>query len=160
MSCYNWRHVLPSSCLHLTIVIAYWLDYRNQRLLLFNVCKTLLHVWCWIYVLESAYQMVFVSCESRIQFKLWLLMHLIHTGRCPSYFSETIQLVADHASRKGLRSASNQDIQTRLRTVFGERFFSFSGPKAWNALSDRFHSIESTDSFKKQLKTPLFNHFV
>ena len=27
--------------------------------------------------------------ESRIQFRLYLLMHLIHTGRCPSYFSET-----------------------------------------------------------------------
>ena len=75
--------------------------------------------------------------------------------------SETVQLVSDHASRTGLRSASTaRYILPRLRTVFGERAFSFSGPKAWNALPDRFHSIESTDSFKKQLKTFLFNHSV
>ena len=96
-----------------------------------------------------------------IQFKLCLLMHLIHTGRCPSYISETVQLVADNAGRAGLRSAStSRYILPRLRTVFGERAFSFSGPKAWNALPGRFHSIESTDSFKKQLKTFLFNHSV
>jgi len=70
--------------------------------------------------------------ESRIQFKLCLMMHLIHTGRCLSYISDTVQLVADH---------------------FGERAFSLFGPTAWN-------SIESTVSFKKQLKTFLFNHSV
>jgi len=47
-----------------------------------------------------------------------------------------------------------------LRTVFGECTFLFSGPKAWNALPDRFHLIESTDSLKKQLKSLLFNHSV
>ena len=106
-------------------------------------------------------QLHWLPIESRIQFKLRLLMHLIHTGRCPSYISETVQLVADNAGRTGLRSAStSRYILPRLRTVFGERAFSFSGPKAWNALPSRFHSIESTDSFKKQLKTFLFNHSV
>ena len=87
-------------------------------------------------------QLHWLPIESRIQFKLCLMMHLIHTGRCPSYLSETVQLVSDHASRTGLRSASTaQYILPRLRTVFGERAFSFFGPKAWNALQDRFHSI-------------------
>jgi len=57
------------------------------------------------------------------------------------------QLVADHATRTGRRSAlTSQYILPRLRTIFGERAFSFSGPKAWNSLPDRFHSIESTVS--------------
>jgi len=48
-------------------------------------------------------------------------MHLIHTGRCPSYISNTLQLVADHASRTGLSSAStSRYILPRLRTIFGE----------------------------------------
>jgi len=150
-------------------------------------------------------------------------MHLIHTGRCPSYISDTVQLVADHdtrtglrysyrssllvqvfvtrtgprylyrssllvqvfvtrtglryfvqvfvtrtglrysyrssllvqvfVTRTGLRSAStSRYILPRLRTIFGERAFSFSGPKAWNSLPDQFHSIESTVSFKKSSK--------
>ena len=112
-------------------------------------------------VSDGLRQLHWLPIESRIQFKLCLLMHLIHTGRSPLYLSETVQLVSDHASRTGLRSASTaRYILPRLQTVFGERAFSFSGPKAWNALPDRFHSIESTDSFKKQLKTFLFNHSV
>ena len=43
-------------------------------------------------------QLHWLPIESRIQFKLCLMMHLIHTGRCPSYISETVQLVADHSS--------------------------------------------------------------
>jgi len=98
-------------------------------------------------------QLHWLAIESRIQFKLCLIMHLIHTihtSRCPSYISDTVQLVADHATRTGLRSASTSwYILIRLGTIFGERAFSFSGPKAWNSLPDRFHSIESTVSFKK-----------
>jgi len=56
----NWH--LPSSCLDLTIVIAYWLDYRNQRLLLLSVFRTLLHVWYWICVLVITSQTVYVNC--------------------------------------------------------------------------------------------------
>jgi len=55
-----------------------------------------------------------------------------------------VQLLANHASH----TASTP----RLRTVFGECAFWFSDSKAWNALPDQFHSIESTDSFKNSSK--------
>jgi len=88
-----------------------------------------------------------------IQFKLCLLLHLIHTGRCPYCISDTVQLVADHVTRTGLRSAStSRYILPRLPTIFGDRAFSFSGPKAWKSFPDRFHSIESTVSFKNSSK--------
>jgi len=78
------------------------------------------------------------------------MMHLIHTGRCPSYIGDTVQLVADHATRTGLRSAStSRCILPRLRIIFEERDYAFSGPKAWSSLPDRYHSIESTVSLKK-----------
>jgi len=94
-------------------------------------------------------QLHWLPVESRIQFKLCLLMHLIHTGHCPSYISDTVQLVADHASRTGLRSAStSRYILPRLRTMFPKRTFSFSDPKAWNSLPDRYLLIESTVSLK------------
>jgi len=41
--------------------------------------------------------------------------------------------------------------------VFGERAFSFVGPKSWNNLPGLLHTVTSTDSFKRQLKTYLFN---
>jgi len=61
-------------------------------------------------------QLHWLPIESRIQFKLCLLMHLIH---CPSYISDTVQLVADHASRTGLHSAStSRYILQRLHIIF------------------------------------------
>jgi len=96
--------------------------------------------------------------KSRIQFKLCLMMHMAHTGRCPSYIGDILQPVAAYSGRPGLRSASTaQYIKPKLRTVFGERAFSFAGPTAWNALPTHLHSIPSTATFKKHLKTFLFN---
>jgi len=39
-----------------------------------------------------------------------------------------------------------------MRAIFGERALSLSGPKALNALPGSFHSVESPDPLKKQLK--------
>jgi len=90
--------------------------------------------------------------ESRIQFKLCLLMHLIHTGRCVSDISDTVHLVADHASRTGLHSASTSRFNLpRLRTIFGELTFLFFDPKAWKIAtgSISFHWIWINLFFKK-----------
>jgi hypothetical protein len=76
-------------------------------------------------------------------------MHLINTGRCPSYGHTSVKLCNSSPvdSCTGLHSASTAwYIQPRLRTVFGEYAFLFSDPKAWNAFMDHFHSIESTES--------------
>jgi hypothetical protein len=51
-----------------------------------------------------------ISIESRIQFKLCLLMHLIHNGRYPPYISGTKQLVTKHSSHTGLHSASTAEL--------------------------------------------------
>jgi len=72
-------------------------------------------------------QLHWLPIESRIQFKLCLMMHLIYTGCCPSYMSDTVQLVADHATRTVLRSdPTSRYILPRLHTIFGECAFSFS----------------------------------
>jgi len=68
----------------------------------------------------------------------------------PHWPLSVLQLVADHASRTGLCSATtSRYILPRRRTIFWERTFSFSGPKSWNSLLDRFHLNESTVSIKK-----------
>ena len=110
------------------------------------------------HITDGLRQLHWLPIESRIQFKLCLQMHLAHTGRCPSYIRDILQPVASNSSRLGLRSASTAQYQTPvLRTVFGERAFSYAGPRAWNKLPAYLHSIESTTTFKKHLKTFLFN---
>jgi len=154
----NW-HLLSSI---LTIVITYWLDYRNQRLLLFSMFRTLLHVWYWIYVLviASLRQLHWLPIESRIQFKLCLMMHLIHTGHCPSYISDTGQLVADHASRIQVF------VLLQLHGIFYHdcALFAHLSLVLWpQGLDFAFRSIsfDWINRFcKNQLKIYLFNHSV
>jgi len=60
--------------------------------------------------------------------------------------------------RQGLRSAATSNyVEPRLRTKFGERALSFAGPHTWNQLPTSLRATPYLNSFKKQLKTHLFN---
>jgi len=96
--------------------------------------------------------------RSRIEYKLCLTMYNVHNGRCPSYLSDMFQ-PADAPSRPlRLRSAdSSSYVKPRLRTKFGERAFSHSGPAAWNQLPEHTRQLSSLSVFKRELKTILFS---
>jgi len=110
------------------------------------------------HISDGLRQLHWLPVEARIRYKLCLLMHMVHTGRCPPYLRDVLHPVSSSSGRSGLRSATTaQYVKPRLRTVFGERSFSFAGPKSWNDLPSHLHTVTSTDSFKRQLKTHLFN---
>ena len=93
----------------------------------------------------------------RIIYKLCVLMHLVRVGRSPAYLSDMMTPVADLPGRERLRSSSSFQYELpRLKLKFGERSFSFSGPKAWNSLPSNLQELTNTDTFKKLLKTHLF----
>jgi len=46
--------------------------------------------------------------------------------------------------------------QPRMRLKFGQRGFSYAAPAAWNTLPPSLQQLTNTDSFKRQLKTILF----
>jgi hypothetical protein len=95
--------------------------------------------------------------NQRIKYKLCVMMHLIFTQQCPEYMNELVSLTASSSTRPGLRSASGLTYRKpKIRTKFGERAFSFSGPAAWNSLPDYLQSTTNTNSFKRLLKTHLF----
>jgi len=83
---------------------------------------------------------------------------MVHTGRCPPYLKDVLFPVSSSSGRSGLRSATTaQYMKPRLRTAFAERALSFAGPKSWNDLPSLLHTVTSTDSFKRQHKTYVFN---
>jgi len=95
--------------------------------------------------------------EQRIVFKLCLLMHQVHTGRALSYLRSCVTASADMTSRPRLRSTSSQRYERqRTRLKFGERSFSSAGPRAWNSLPSSLHKLTDTGTFKRHLKTFLF----
>ena len=84
-------------------------------------------------------------------------MHAAAYNTAPDYISNILTPVSDVAGRSQLRSASNrQYVVPRTRTNIGSRAFSVAGPIAWNNLPRTVRDIQSTDSFKRQLKTFLF----
>jgi len=56
-----------------------------------------------------------------------------------------------------LRSTSSQRYErARMRLKFGERSFSCAGPRAWNSLPSSLQELTDTKTFKRKLKTFLF----
>jgi hypothetical protein len=94
----------------------------------------------------------------RITFKLCSIMFSIRSGNCPLYLSDCVTTVAAQShSQRGLRSASTSNyVLPRLHTKFGERAFSYAGPRAWNSLPDSVRCAPSIAVFKRRLKTYLF----
>jgi len=91
-----------------------------------------------------------VAVASRIQYKLCVLKFDIYHGTAPSYMLELCKRCTDIR----LRSAAHGDFtipRTRLR--FANRSFAVAGPKAWNALPSRLHTLTCNDTFRKHLKT-------
>jgi len=56
-----------------------------------------------------------------------------------------------------LRSGSSDRYeQPRMRLKFGQRAFSYAAPAAWNSLPPTPQQISNTASFKRHLKTFLY----
>jgi len=105
------------------------------------------------HITPSLIQLHWLPVRWRIQYKLCLMMHHLHTGRSPSYLADVVEPVSKKSARR-LRSTDSSCYSTpRLRTKFGERAFSFSGPAAWNALPTDIRDKACTTTFKKKLKT-------
>jgi len=92
------------------------------------------------HVTPALYELHWLPVEQRVTFKLCVLMHLIHTGRSPSYLSDLVTLTSSIASRSRLRSGSSQRYeQPSTRLKLGERSFAFEGPAAWISLPTSLH---------------------
>ena len=92
--------------------------------------------------------------ETRIQFKMLLLVYKCLHGLAPSYLRS---LLTDHKSVRALRSNSMSLLYVpRTKSCLGARAFSASAPVLWNELSANLKDADSVSSFKISLKTYLF----
>jgi len=103
-------------------------------------------------------QLHWLPVEQRITYKLCLFMHHIHTGQAPQYLSDCGSAVSALSGRYRLRSTDSADcVLRRTRTRFGERGSSYCGPAAWNTRPSDLHDITDTGTFRKRLKSVLFD---
>ena len=72
---------------------------------------------------------------SRVQYKLFLVVHASVNSRSPEYITDVLVPMSSLQGRATLRSSTSGSFDvSRTRTGFGERAFSVVGPAAWNKL--------------------------
>ena len=91
----------------------------------------------------------------RIEYKVSLLTHQCIHGHAPQYLKELLSLQASSCSLRSRNKNLLKAPRTKLRTM-GDRAFSATAPRLWNALPDHLRAPQTTDAFKRELKTHLF----
>ncbi|XDV50661.1 hypothetical protein PO909_019679 [Leuciscus waleckii] len=95
---------------------------------------------------------------ARIKFKALTLAYRTITGSAPSYFHSLLRV---YIPTRHLRSVNERRlvVPSQKATKSLSRTFSFTVPCWWNALPTLIRNAESLTTFKKQLKTNLFQVF-
>ena len=95
----------------------------------------------------------------RIQFRLCVLTYRCLHGSAPSYLAETLHLTSDMESRRRLRSRSTSSLMvpSSRRATLGDRAFPVAAARAWNSLPTSVRSLSSYLTFRRNLKSLLFN---
>jgi len=74
------------------------------------------------HIADGLRQLQLVSGSGPYPIQACLLMHMVHTGRCPPYLKDVLLPVSSSSDRNDLRSATNY-VMPRLRTVYDEGDF-------------------------------------
>ena len=86
------------------------------------------------------------------------MVHAVVRGTAPGYVSDMVTPGSALEGRAHLRSdVLALDDVSRTRTLMGTKAFSVAGPKAWNSLPQSIRDIQSAATFKRHLKTYLFD---
>ena len=93
--------------------------------------------------------------EHRIIFKVLLMTFKIINGCAPEYLSD---LLETYVPKRSLRSATQGFlvVPKSSTSTYGDRAFSVAAPKLWNNMPVNIRTTISIDSFKRKLKTHLF----
>lgn len=98
--------------------------------------------------------------KARIDYKIAALCHqCLHDQNMPSYLSDLLNL---YKPSRTLRSLDNSLLivpRFSLNT-YGKRAFSVFGPTVWNSLPQPLRKNENSSTFKRHLKTYLFEKYL
>ena len=117
-----------------------------------------LSVWHWQgSVARHKWDEMAIGCQSNSASSTSCVCWYI--AACTSYLADLITPSAAATVRPGLRSAASGSAAVpRTISSLGDRSFAASGPRAWNKLPPPLRRVYSPDTFKRQLKTFLYNH--
>ena len=89
-------------------------------------------------------------------FKVATLMHQALHRRCPAYLADLVAFSSTDSHRQLRSTTTKAAAIQRTRTQFGRRAFSVCSPDVWNSLPPSVRTVDSNSSFRRALKTHLF----
>ena len=101
------------------------------------------------------YKLHWLPVKYRIEYKIILMTYRALNGLAPNYLQDLLQV---YQPARSLRSSGDLKLvvpRTRLR-YYGDRAFSVKVPSLWNSLPLHMRTMSSMSTFKKVLKTHLF----
>jgi len=150
-------------CYHslaLTIITLYSPAYGRRR------CKQEQNVAAWLvlvldrraHVTPALKRLHWLPVKYRILFKLATLMHYCLHHCCPAYLMDIVTFNDSDTAVHRLQSLTTRAaIMKQTRTQVGQRAFSVAGPDVWNSLPPEVRLTKNFATFKKKLKTHLFD---
>ena len=104
-------------------------------------------------------QLHWLKIPERIEFKSCLTTYKCLNNLAPSYLSDFCTPLNMISLRSDLRSVASGKLNVpKCKTVsYGDKSYPIAGPRQWNELPTVLRNSESVNSFKKELKTHLFN---
>ena len=112
------------------------------------------------HITQHLHDLHWLPVRQRIKYKMILTTYKCLHGMGPDYLIDLLELYKNE--RNGLRSEDTKLLKEPLSrlTSFGDRAFRTAAPCLWNKLPFSIRDLDSTATFKKKLKTYLFNeHF-
>ena len=95
--------------------------------------------------------------RARIQYKLLLLVHKAFIGGFPSYLADMMITRNTTRSTRSSHRVNLLVVPNHGVNKYSEKAFAGAGPRKWNELlTDELRGCSSLDTFKKKLKTLLF----
>ena len=104
------------------------------------------------------YNLHWLPVKFRIDFKILLLTYKAINGLAPFYLQELISLkeTCKYKLRSDCDGLLLKPVKFKTLTTLGDRSFAAAAPQLWNSLPYSIRSSRSVASFKKTLKTFLF----
>ena len=118
-------------------------------------CRIVCNLQKFDHITPPMYDLHWLCIQERIGYKIACIMFKCHRGTAPQY---RIDLLPKRQSKWQLRSSTCNMCQTKFFKTsqgYNSSFSSYS-PRIWNALSSELQQAQSFDSFRKGLKTHLF----
>ena len=96
---------------------------------------------------QALRQLHWLNIETRITFKILLLVHKVIREKCSKNLTVTYKTFNGRPDDMLLLETPT------YKTKYGKRLFAYNGPRLWNVLPVGIRTEEDTDKYKKMLKT-------